>query len=388
MKQISRIGRFAASAAEIGAVKWNSCANPTGASDPHPFTRHEFVSALEDSGSATLRTGWTPCHFVMECDGAIEGLLPLYLKTHSQGEYVFDHSWADAFERAGGSYYPKLQCSIPFTPVTGPRLLAHTPEGGDGTRRVLLSAATEAVSAVRASSLHITFMEEAEWRLACASGYLGRTDQQFHWINPGYSAFDDFLADLSSAKRKTLRKERAAVRDAGITFEWCSGRTLTENRWDEFYGFYTETGSRKWGRPYLTRDFFSLIGANMPDAILLVIARMGARPIAGALNFIGERTLFGRNWGASEFVPFLHFETCYYQAIEFAIASGLRKVEAGAQGAHKLLRGYRPVETRSAHFILHEGLRGAVDNYLRHERDAVAGEMRELTEHLPFRRGG
>jgi hypothetical protein len=324
---------------------------------------------------------------VLEQEDRIEGLLPLYLKSHSQGEYVFDHGWAEAFERAGGRYYPKLQASVPFTPVTGSRLFVANPAKEDMVRRMLLSAATNAARDFGASSIHITFMTEPESLLAEECGYLRRPDQQFHWINNGYASFDDFLGELSSAKRKSLRKERASVRAAGISFDWCSGADLTEDRWDVFFSFYTATGSSKWGHPYLTRDFFSRISQTMADSILLVLARRGREPIAGALNFIGDGTLFGRNWGASEFVPFLHFETCYYQAIEFAIARGLHTVEAGAQGAHKLLRGYRPTITRSAHFIVHAGLRRAVADYLCREREAVAGEMAELSEHLPFRKG-
>lgn len=388
MKQPSWIVRFAASAAHIGPAAWNACANPSSATAPHPFTRHEFFQALEDSGSASVHTGWQPCHLVLEHDGEIEGLLPLYLKSHSQGEYVFDHGWAEAFERAGGRYYPKLQSCVPFTPVTGPRLLVTKKAHGEGAGRALLSAAEEAARSLGASSLHITYMAEREWILAAECGFLRRIDQQFHWINNGYSSFDDFLADLSSARRKSLRKERAEVRSAGIAFDWLSGRDLTEAHWDAFFDFYLATGRQKWGRPYLTRDFFSRISASMPESILLVLARREKRPIAGALNFIGEGTLFGRNWGASEFIPFLHFETCYYQAIEFAIAKGVRKIEAGAQGTHKLLRGYVPVATRSAHFIVHAGLREAVADYLCGEREAVAGEMAELANHVPFRRGG
>ena len=388
MKQPSRIARFSASAAEIGRVAWSACANPCAAPDPHPFTRYEFFHALEESGSAAPQTGWRPCHLVLLSNGDVDGLLPLYLKSHSQGEYVFDHGWAEAFERAGGSYYPKLQASVPFTPVTGARLLVAQEGNGDGIRRALLSTGADAARSFGASSLHVTYMTEQEWILAAECGYLRRMDQQFHWINNGYSCFDEFLGELSSARRKTLRKERAAIRQAGISFDWLSGSDITETHWDSFFEFYIATGSQKWGRPYLTREFFSRIGADMPDAILLVLARRGNHPIAGALNFSGEGTLFGRNWGASEFVPFLHFETCYYQAIEFAIAKGLRKVEAGAQGPHKLLRGYRPVTTRSAHFIVHAGLRRAVADYLNREREAVSDEMAELAEHMPFRKGG
>jgi hypothetical protein len=303
--------------------------------------------------------------------------MPLYLKNHSQGEYVFDHAWADALERAGGDYYPKLQCAVPFTPVTGRRLLA----ANGAAREVLLKAAATAVKQVRASSLHITFPERDEWEAAGRAGYLKRTGQQFHWNNRGYASFDEFLGELSSAKRKNLRKEREAVRAAGVEFDWLTGSDLTEAAWDRFFEFYMDTGSRKWGHPYLTRDFFSRIGAT-----LLIMARRDGRHIAGALNLFGEGVLFGRNWGAAEYVPFLHFETCYYQAIDFAIARGLKRVEAGAQGEHKLLRGYLPVPTYSAHYIAHAGLRRAVDDFLDVERQAVTENIEELARHAPFRK--
>jgi predicted N-acyltransferase len=378
--------RLAGPAASIGAAAWNACANPEGERDPHPFTRYEFFAAVEESGSATARTGWRPCHLVVENDGQVAGLLPLYLKNHSQGEYVFDQGWADAFERAGGDYYPKLQASVPFTPVTGTRLLVAPSADKDSVRTMLLAAGVAAVRDLRASSLHITFLTEEEWNAAGQAGYLQRTDQQFHWENRGYGSFDEFLAELSSSKRKNLRKERAAVREAGVEFDWVTGRNLTEGVWDQFFAFYMDTGGRKWGHPYLTREFFSRISATMSDQILLVMAKMNGRPIAGALNFFGQGVLFGRNWGAVEYLPFLHFETCYYQAIDFAIAHKLRKVEAGAQGAHKLMRGYLPAPTYSAHFIAHAGLKRAIADYLEREREAVAEQIDELTELGPFRK--
>jgi len=378
--------RLAGPASSIGAAAWNACANPEGERSPHPFTRYEFFAAVEESGSANARTGWRPCHLVVEDDGRIVGLLPLYLKNHSQGEYVFDHGWADAFERAGGDYYPKLQASVPFTPVTGPRLLVAPGADKDSVRTMLLAGGASAVKELRASSLHVTFLTEEEWRAAGEVGYLQRTDQQFHWENRGYATFDEFLGELSSSKRKNLRKERAAVREAGIVFDWLTGSDLTEAVWDQFFEFYMDTGGRKWGHPYLTREFFSRVSASMADQILLVFARRGSRPIAGALNFFGQGVLFGRNWGAVEYLPFLHFETCYYQAIDYAIANKFRKVEAGAQGAHKLMRGYLPVSTYSAHFIAHAGLRRAVADYLNRERDAVAEQIDELTELGPFRK--
>ena len=308
--------------------------------------------------------------------------MPLYLKNHSQGEYVFDHSWADALERAGGDYYPKLQCAVPFTPVTGPRLL-----GAKAAMPVLLETGKKIVKQLGASSLHITFLTDAEWRAAGDAGYLLRTDRQFHWQNDGYRDFQDFLARLSSAKRKNLRKERTSVREAGVEFEHLTGAMITEAHWDQFFEFYMDTGSRKWGTPYLTRDFFSRIGASMADQILLIMARKDGQYIAGALNLFGDGTLFGRNWGASGYLPFLHFETCYYQAIDFAITHGLKKVEAGAQGEHKLLRGYVPEETHSAHYIAHPGLARAVDAYLAQERAAIAENIEELAAISPFKKG-
>jgi predicted N-acyltransferase len=374
------------SAADIGAEAWNACANPAASTDPHPFTRYEFFAALEESGSATARAGWRPCHLAVGRGGGIAGLLPLYLKNHSQGEYVFDHAWADAFERAGGSYYPKLQASVPFTPVTGHRFLIAANEDERTTQKALMAAGAAAVRELHASSLHATFLTEDEWRCAGEAGYLLRTDQQFHWENRGYSSFDEFLGALSSSKRKNLRKERAAVRTAGIEFDWLTGADLTEEAWDCFFAFYMDTGSRKWGHPYLTREFFSRVGQSMADQILLIIARHGRRRIAGALNFFGDGVIFGRNWGCIEYVPFLHFEACYYQAIDFAIARSLKKVEAGAQGAHKLLRGYMPTPTYSAHYIAHAGLRRAVSDYLDREREAVAEHIEELAEQAPFRK--
>jgi len=374
-------------ATSVGRELWNACANPDGVTDPHPFTRYEFFEAAEESGSAVARTGWRPCHMAVERGGKTLGLMPLYLKSHSQGEYVFDQAWADAFERAGGAYYPKLQVCVPFTPVTGPRfLIAHEAPVAE-TRAALLAAGATAVEELNASSLHITFLTEEEWEAAGETGYLQRTDQQFHWDNRGYGSFDEFLGELSSSKRKNLRKERAAVREAGVEFDWLTGADITEAHWDQFFTFYMDTGSRKWGRPYLTREFFSRLSQGMAEQVLLIIARQNGRPIAGALNLFGDGVIFGRNWGCTEYVPFLHFETCYYQAIDFAIARGLKRVEAGAQGAHKLLRGYMPKATYSAHLIAHPGLRRAVDEYLSREREAVAEHIVELGELGPYRKG-
>jgi len=378
--------RLAGRAFDVGRAAWNACANPEGASSPHPFTRYEFFDAVEGSGSASARTGWRPLHLVVERDNRIEGILPLYLKNHSQGEYVFDHAWADALERAGGDYYPKLQASVPFTPATGRRMLIAPGADEAAMRAALLSTGANAVKELKASSLHITFLTEPEWRAAGAAGYLLRTDQQFHWENSGYTSFDQFLVALASSKRKNLRKEREAVRAEGVEFDWLSGSDLTEAIWDTFFAFYMDTGGRKWGHPYLTREFFSRVGQSMAEQILLVMAKRNGRYIAGALNFFSDGVLYGRNWGCCEFVPFLHFETCYYQAIEFAIARGLKKVEAGAQGEHKLLRGYLPVPTYSAHYIAHPGLRRAVADYLDREREAVAENIEALAEHGPFKK--
>jgi len=369
--------QLVASAAEIGAARWNAFANPGGRAEPHPFTTYEFFAALEDSGSASAKNGWQPVHLL-----APEGLMPMYLKSHSYGEYVFDHAWAEALERAGGDYYPKLQAAVPFTPVTGPRIFATN----DAARNTVLRTAAGAVKQIGASSLHITFLPKEEWLAAGDAGYLLRTGQQFHWENRGYKSFDEFLGELSSAKRKNLRKERAAVRDAGVTFDWLTGDDITEAHWDVFFKFYMDTGGRKWGTPYLNREFFSRLGQGLSSQTLLVMAKLNGRTIAGALNLFGEGVLFGRNWGAIEYVPFLHFETCYYQAIDFAIARGLKRVEAGAQGEHKLLRGYLPVETYSAHVIAHKGLARAVDDFLGAERAAVTENIAELARHAPFKK--
>ena len=378
--------RLCESACAIGASTWDFLANPEKSPLPHPFVRHAFFAALEESGSANAKTGWRPAHLLIEKDEQPIALLPLYLKTHSYGEYVFDHGWADAFERAGGRYYPKLQSSVPFTPATGRRFLIAAGRDRTEAGRLLLEAAESAVEKLRASSLHITFMTEEEWALAGTEGFLQRTDKQFHWDNHNYPTFDAFLADLASAKRKNLRKERAAVYSEGVAFEWLTGSDITEAVWDAFFDCYTTTGNQKWNPPYLTREFFSRIGASMGQQILLVMAKRDGRYIAGALNFFDDTTLYGRNWGAIGYVPFLHFETCYYQAIDFAIARGLTRVEAGAQGGHKLLRGYLPRPTFSAHFIAHPGLRRAVADYLQNERVAIAEHIEELMGQAPFRK--
>ncbi len=376
---------------EIGAAAWDSCAfSPetlaSGDETHNPFVSHAFLSALEESGCVSRKTGWLPLHVAVEREGGLLGVAPCYLKSHSQGEYVFDHGWADAYERAGGSYYPKLQVSVPFTPVTGPRFLI-APEADPGEATSALVAGLRALRGeTEASSIHVTFMQEAEWARAGAAGFLQRTDQQFHWENQGYATFDDFLGALASRKRKTIRKERRDALAQGITIHHLTGPDLTEAVWDAFYAFYTDTGARKWGRPYLNRRFFSILSERMADRILLIMARRGRRYVAGAINLIGDTALYGRNWGCIEHHPFLHFEVCYYQAIDFAIARGLKRVEAGAQGEHKLARGYRPVLMHSAHDIADAGLRRAVADYLQRERAHVAEAVDALDGLTPFRR--
>jgi len=354
----------------------------------NPFVSHAFLSALEDSGCAARATGWLPQHLRLEApDGALLGAVPCYVKAHSQGEYVFDHGWADAFERAGGRYYPKLQVAVPFTPATGPRLLAR--DGADETavRRALAEGLKALCGNSGLSSAHVTFAPQAEAILLEEQGFLRRTDQQFHFHNEGYRRYDDFLDGLASRKRKALRRERRAALENGIAIDWLTGSDLTEAVWDDFFSFYMDTGGRKWGRPYLNRKFYSLIGERMADDILLVMARRDGRYVAGAINFIGSDALYGRHWGCVEDHPFLHFEVCYHQAIDFAIARGLKTVEAGAQGEHKLARGYMPVTTHSAHYIAHPGLRDAVAAYLARERQDVAAAGEYLSEHGPFRKG-
>jgi uncharacterized protein len=352
----------------------------------NPFVTHDFLSSLEESGAATARTGWLGRHLMVEDEnGAVLAAMPAYLKSHSRGEYVFDQGWAEAFERAGGNYYPKLQISVPFTPVTGPRLLVRRGPSALTAREALIAGALELVKLERASSLHITFPTEAEWNYLTGLGFLARNDRQFHWLNEGYKTFDDFLAALSSRKRKMIKRERREAVSGGVEILRLSGSDLSEAAWDSFFAFYMDTGSRKWGLPYLNRAFFSIVGERMREKIVLVMAKRAGRFIAGALNFLGNHTIYGRYWGAIEQRPFLHFEVCYYQAIEYAIEHGLKVVEAGAQGAHKILRGYRPVTTHSAHYIAHASFRRAVADYLQNERAYVAAEAEELSAALPFR---
>ena len=343
-----------------------------------PFVSHAFLSALEASGSVGKGTGWTPATILVEDDSShLVSAAPAYLKTHSQGEYVFDHGWADAFERAGGTYYPKLQIAVPFTPVPGPRLLGSQPQH-------LLAAAEAIVVQNEISSAHITFIDDAGAAECERRGWLIREGVQYHWLSRGYRDFEDFLAALSSRKRKSIRKEREAARK-GLEFRTLRGAEIGSEEWDWMWRFYQDTGSRKWGRPYLTREFFDLIGESMGDQLLLFLALRDGRPVAGALNLIGRDTLYGRYWGALEEVPFLHFELCFYQAIEWAIANSLTEVQAGAQGEHKLARGYEPVITRSAHFIVDPGFRAAVEQFLDEERRQIANDILWLRRALPYR---
>ena len=374
----SVVARMGDGVGSLAAAEWDACAGSF-----NPFVSHAFLSALEDSGSAIAQRGWQPLPLAIDGpDGRLAAVMPAYAKSHSQGEYVFDHGWADAWQRAGGRYYPKLQIAVPFSPVPGPRLLTRDP----ALAPALIGAAEAVVAEHDLSSAHATFIAESEVALFEAAGWLIRQDRQFHWTNPGYGGFEDFLGQLASRKRKAIRKERAAAIE-GLEIEHVAGAALTEAHWDAFWHFYQDTGSRKWGRPYLTRAFFSLLGERMADRVLLILARRNGRPIAGALNLIGAETLYGRFWGCTEEVPFLHFELCYYQAIDAAIARGLKTVEAGAQGEHKLARGYVPVATWSAHHIPDPGFRRAIADFLARERHAVEHEIDALCEITPFRKG-
>ncbi|MFN3969771.1 MAG: GNAT family N-acetyltransferase [Gemmobacter sp.] len=373
---------------EVPAAEWDAMACPEcadGGPANDPFTTHRFLSALENSRSVGTGTGWAPRLLVARQGGRAIAAAPMYAKTHSQGEYIFDHSWAHAYERAGGRYYPKLQIAVPFTPATGRRFLTlpgHEEEG----RALLAAAAIEVARQGRMSSVHVTFCTEAEAAAGEGLSLMRRTTQQFHWENRGYSSYDDFLASLASRKRKALRKERATAQGFGGTIRVLTGDDLEPRHWDAFWTFYLDTGARKWGTPYLTRGFFDLLHQTMRHDVLLVLAERDGRPVAGALNFIGRETLYGRYWGSCEDHPCLHFELCYHQAIDWAIARGLRRVEAGAQGEHKLARGYLPVECHSLHWIADPGLRRAVGQYLDHERRAVDQEIEVLTTYGPFRR--
>jgi uncharacterized protein len=393
--------RTVLSLAEIPAADWDRCAlwagpdhKGDGRHEPdslsqvdscNPFISHAFLLALEQSKSVGARTGWTSAHIVAEnAAGEIVGVAPAYLKSHSQGEYVFDHSWADAFQRAGGRYYPKIQVAAPFTPATGRRLLAAPGERAQEVELALQQGILALRDEMNASSAHVTFQPDGEWKRMSPAHWLPRVDVQYHWFNRGYGSYDDFLAALASRKRKTLKRERRDALAAGITIDRLSGTDLTEAVWDDFFAFYMDTGSRKWGRPYLTRDFFSMVGQSMADRIVLVMARRDGRYIAGAINFLGADTLYGRNWGCREDHPFLHFEVCYHQAIDHAIEHGLARVEAGAQGDHKIARGYEPVLTRSSHAIAHPGLRRAIADFLEHESVQIERLRDSMRQDLPY----
>jgi predicted N-acyltransferase len=367
---------------EIPAAEWDACA---GAGNP--FVSHAFLSAVEDSGSAGPRTGWLPRHAALrDAAGGLLAVAPMYAKSHSYGEYVFDHGWAHALERAGGSYYPKLQVAVPFSPVPGPRLLIRP--GAGVSPAALGHALAQAGAELDVSSVHVTFCSEPEWEALGRAGWLQRLGMQFHWHNPGYRDFEDFLGALSSRKRKVLRRERRDANAAGLTFHALSGSELRERHWDAFYRFYTATVDRKWGSAYLTRDFFSLLGERLGARVVLMLAEHDGVPVAGALNLAGDEALYGRNWGCRGEWPFLHFELCYYRAIEWAIAHRLPRVEAGAQGRHKIQRGYLPSPTYSAHWIAHAGLRRAVAGFLEEERPQIRAEMAALAADSPFRQDG
>ncbi len=368
--------------AEIGREAWDACLAPAEYRS-NPFVCFDFLDCLEEAGCAVERAGWGPQHLMVRDEaGKAAAVMPLYLKSHSQGEYIFDHGWADAYERAGGRYYPKLVSAAPFSPVTGPRLISRV---GDEGRAMLVEGALALCKRFGASTLGINFPTRAEWDFMGARGLLLRQNQQYHWHNPGYARFEDFLATLSSSRRKTIRRERRdAVKDLEIVR--LTGADLVEAHWDAFYAFYMDTGSRKWGTPYLNRRFFSLLSERMADKVLLIMARRDGRWIAGALNLLGDDCVYGRNWGCLEDVPFLHFELCYYQAIDHAIAAKLERVEAGAQGQHKIARGYLPTAVYSAHYVADKALRTPVARFLEEERRAVQGEMDWLAEeYSPFK---
>lgn len=366
--------------AEIEPAEWDACAG-----DDNPFVSYAFLSALEESGSASARTGWLPQHAALRTGkGRLVGVAPMYAKSHSYGEYVFDHGWAHALERAGGSYYPKLQVSVPFSPVPGPRLLSRP--GVELSAGAFASAFQQSTESLDLSSVHVTFCTEDEWHGLGRAGWLQRLGMQFHWENQRYASFEDFLSELASRKRKVLRRERRDANSAGLTFRALSGREITEAHWDAFYRFYTSTVDRKWGSAYLTRRFFSLLSERLGDRVVLMLAEHSGRAVAGALNLAGADALYGRNWGCRGDWPFLHFELCYYRAIDWAIAHGLKRVEAGAQGRHKIQRGYLPRPTYSAHWIAHSGLRRAVGRFLEDERPAIEAEMAALSRESPFRK--
>jgi uncharacterized protein len=372
--------------AGVDARQWDACALAPGSAG-NPFLSYAFLKALEDSKSVGRRTGWQPQHLLAESDdGGLLGAVPLYVKSHSQGEYIFDHGWAQAFERAGGRYYPKLQAAIPFTPVPGPRLFVRPGSTADAVREAMIDMLASIADDNGISSVHATFCSEDDWKHFGERGWLLRLGRQYHWANAGYKTFDDFLGALASRKRKAIRKERESVRREGLTIRQLSGPDLKARHWDAFFAFYMDTGGRKWGSPYLTRSFFDILCSTMADKVVLVMAEADGRPVGGALNLKGDDALYGRYWGCLESHAFLHFEACYYQAIDYAIAHGLARVEAGAQGDHKIQRGYLPVKTFSAHWIGDKGFRRAVDDFLSRERPAVEEEIEGLMQYSPFRK--
>lgn len=382
--------RIVRSLASVEAAAWDACANPltpaeSGGERFNPFVTHAFLDALERSGSVGPRTGWSPFHLLVEdAGGRLAACAPAYLKTHSLGEYVFDQSWAEAHERAIGRYYPKVQVAAPFTPVTGRRLLV-AGDAPEGARDALIAALRGLRAAAGASSIHVTYPTERDANALRDAGFTLRAGEQFHFVNEGYATFDDFLGALAARKRKSVKRERREALGDDLSIECLTGADIEPRHWDAFFAFYMDTGARKWGRPYLTRAFFDLVGERMPDRILLVMAKRGAEYVAGAINFLGDDAVYGRNWGALIERPFLHFEVCYYQAIDYAIRHGYRRVEAGAQGEHKLARGYRPVVTWSAHDFADAGFAAAVADFCRRERKALDDLMREQADALPFR---
>jgi predicted N-acyltransferase len=384
--------RFAESVADVDASRWDACANPADGAGSgmgeryNPFISHAFLVALERSKSVGGRTGWTPAPVLVEdADGRLVAAAPAYIKTHSLGEYVFDQSWAQAYARAGGRYYPKVQVATPFTPATGRRLLVAR-DAPSGSRETLIAALRGLQKKKGASSIHVTYATKSDAEALCAAGFLRRAGEQFHFINEGYRDFEDFLDAFASRKRKAIKRERREALGAGLAIDVLTGGDIKTRHWDAFFAFYMDTGSRKWGSPYLTRAFFDHLGAAMADRVLLVMARRGERYVAGALNILGDDAIYGRHWGTIERLPFLHFELCYYQAIEFAVRHGYKRVEAGAQGEHKLARGYQPVLTHSAHDFADPRLGAAVAEFLRWERSAVAELVAEHEAELPFRR--
>ena len=377
--------RIASSLKDVDPKLWNACAG-----QQNPFVQYNFLSALEDSGSASAETGWACQHLIVENANHDKylGVAPIYLKSHSYGEYVFDWGWADAYDRAGGQYFPKLLCGVPFTPVTGPRLmvLPAAENHKDSIQNALIDAMTQIAQQLNLSSIHVNFSKKDEWKLISEKGFLQRQGQQFHWENKGYKNFDEFLTDLSSRKRKNIRKERSNVQVAGLDIQTLTGTDITEAHWDVFYDFYRNTSDRKWGYAYLNRNFFSLLGERCRQNVILIYAEMNGSPIAGALNLAGADCLFGRNWGSNSKFKFLHFEACYYRAIDYAIATGLKRVEAGAQGPHKIQRGYLPSPTYSAHWIANQSFREAVAHFLEEERLGIKAEMKFNRAHSPFRK--